>query len=239
MTFTNIVSENVAHGLSQTYRPYEQGRICQNRIKPLSAQKPTAPISSEQQIDYFKHILKGYIMNKVFRVIWSQATQSWVAVSELTKAHKKQSSSTAKKSASGSSANLIKSSAIALALLSGHSAYATLNEAGTGNDNSVALGGNSNASGGASVALGNGSKATGGDAYAIGWGSNASGSTSISIGNRSTASGNNSVALGSGANAVTSLDIALGNNANTIRGDRNIAIGDGATAGTNRSGGAS
>ena len=36
-------------------------------------------------------------MNKVFRVIWSQATQSWVAVSELTKAHKKQSSSTAKK----------------------------------------------------------------------------------------------------------------------------------------------
>ena len=81
-------------------------------------------------------------MNKVFRVIWSQATQSWVAVSELTKAHKKQSSSTAKKSASGSSANLIKSSAIALALLSGHSAYAATagNTPGEGHANAVAFG---------------------------------------------------------------------------------------------------
>lgn len=30
-------------------------------------------------------------MNKIFRIVWSQATQSWVVVSELTKAHKKQS----------------------------------------------------------------------------------------------------------------------------------------------------
>ena len=30
-------------------------------------------------------------MNKIFRIVWSHATQSWVAVSELTKAHKKQS----------------------------------------------------------------------------------------------------------------------------------------------------
>lgn len=28
-------------------------------------------------------------MNKIFRIVWSQATQSWVVVSELTKAHKK------------------------------------------------------------------------------------------------------------------------------------------------------
>ena len=177
-------------------------------------------------------------MNKVFRVIWSQATQSWVAVSELTKAHKKQSSSSTKKSASGSSANLIKSSAIALALLSGHSAYAALNQPGTGGDIAVALGDGSNASGGgATVALGAGSKATGGDSFAVGWEATASATRSISIGNRSTASGDNSVALGSGANAVTNRDIALGSNANTIKGERNIAIGDGATAGTNRTGG--
>ena len=177
-------------------------------------------------------------MNKVFRVIWSQATQSWVAVSELTKAHKKQSSSSTKKSASSSSANLIKSSAIALALLSGHSAYAALNQPGTGGDIAVALGDGSNASGGgATVALGAGSKATGGDSFAVGWEATASATRSISIGNRSTASGDNSVALGSGANAVTNRDIALGSNANTIKGERNIAIGDGATAGTNRTGG--
>jgi len=34
-------------------------------------------------------------MNKIFRIVWSQAAQSWVVVSELTKAHKKQSSSNA------------------------------------------------------------------------------------------------------------------------------------------------
>ena len=80
-------------------------------------------------------------MNKVFRVIWSQATQSWVAVSELTKAHKKQSSSNKQKSADGFSGKVIKYSAIALTLLSGHSAYAAVNVTGTGHDTSVAWGG--------------------------------------------------------------------------------------------------
>ena len=153
-------------------------------------------------------------MNKVFRVIWSQATQSWVAVSELTKAHKKQSSSTAKKSASSSSANLIKSSAIALALLSGHSAYAALNQPGTGGDVAVALGDGSNASGGgATVALGAGSKATGGDSFAVGWEATASATRSISIGNRSTANSGNSIALGSNTQARGDGSIAIGVNA--------------------------
>ena len=31
-------------------------------------------------------------MNKIFKVIWNHATQSWTVVSELSKAHKKQSS---------------------------------------------------------------------------------------------------------------------------------------------------
>ncbi|HHK5608301.1 TPA: ESPR-type extended signal peptide-containing protein, partial [Neisseria cinerea] len=122
-------------------------------------------------------------MNKVFRVIWSQATQSWVAVSELTKAHKKQSSSTAKKSASGSSANLIKSSAIALALLSGHSAYAALNQPGTGSDNAVALGEAANANQARAVAIGKGATISSGqDTIAIGTDTKAKGHTSIVIG---------------------------------------------------------
>ena len=88
-------------------------------------------------------------MNKVFRVIWSQATQSWVAVSELTKAHKKQSSSNKQKSADGFSGKVIKYSAIALSLLSGHSVYAAPagNTAGEGQNTSVAWGDTSNASG--------------------------------------------------------------------------------------------
>lgn len=31
-------------------------------------------------------------MNKIYNVVWSHATQSWVVVSELAKAHKKKSS---------------------------------------------------------------------------------------------------------------------------------------------------
>ena len=46
-------------------------------------------------------------MNKIFRVVWNQATQSWVAVSELTKAHKKQSSSNSLKAVVGTAAVLL------------------------------------------------------------------------------------------------------------------------------------
>ena len=46
-------------------------------------------------------------MNKIFRIVWSQATQSWVAVSELTKAHKKQSSSNSLKAVVGTAAVLL------------------------------------------------------------------------------------------------------------------------------------
>ena len=100
-------------------------------------------------------------MNKIFRIVWSQATQSWVVVSELTKAHKKQSSSNSQGSAVKFSGNLIKSSAIALALLSGHSAYAALNQPGTGSDNNVAVGQESKATQNNAVAVGKKAQATG------------------------------------------------------------------------------
>ncbi|WP_456090469.1 ESPR-type extended signal peptide-containing protein, partial [Neisseria sp.] len=195
-------------------------------------------------------------MNKVFRVIWSQATQSWVAVSELTKAHKKQSSSSAKKSASGSSANLIKSSAIALALLSGHSAYAAdaasgliqINSTGTAtasgsesiavgkdskatSDTAVAIGKDAEASGKQSVALGNKAKATGENSYAIGWGSNASHPRSISIGYNSAARHNNSLALGYNTIASGPSSVALGAGSNAL-GDDSYAIGYGSKTNT-------
>lgn len=34
-------------------------------------------------------------MNKIFRIVWNEAAQAWVAVSELTKTHKKRASATA------------------------------------------------------------------------------------------------------------------------------------------------
>ncbi|VTX50764.1 YadA-like family protein [Haemophilus parainfluenzae] len=122
-------------------------------------------------------------MNKIFRIVWSQATQSWVVVSELTKAHKKQSSSNSQGSAVKFSGNFIKSSAIALSLLSGHSAYAALNQPGTGSDNAVALGEAANANQARAVAIGKGATISSGqDTIAIGTDTKAKGHTSIVIG---------------------------------------------------------
>nr|WP_304674033.1 YadA-like family protein [Neisseria polysaccharea] len=184
-------------------------------------------------------------MNKIFRVIYSQATQSWVAVSELTKAHKKQSSSSAKKSASGSSANLIKSSAIALALLSGHSAYAVETAASgliqinstkgsttaTGSD-SIAIGKDSKASGNNnSLAIGHSAQATGNDgALAIGGDSKASGKSNIALGYQAQADKDFAVAIGKGASAQKFNNaVAIGANAQA-NGATSLALGMGSKA---------
>ena len=150
-------------------------------------------------------------MNKIFRIVWSQATQSWVAVSELTKAHKKQSSSNSLKAVVGTAA----------VLLSINTAQAA-----------VAIGETN-----ANVFTQSSAQATGTDAVAIGQGTKSTANQSIAIGQGSKATAHETIAIGKGANAVTSRDIALGNNASTIQGERNIAIGDGATAGTKRTGG--
>ncbi len=184
-------------------------------------------------------------MNKIFRVIYSQATQSWVAVSELTKAHKKQSSSSAKKSVSGSSANLIKSSAIALALLSGHSAYAVETAASgliqinstkgtataTGSD-SIAIGKDSKASGNNnSLAIGHSAQATGNDgALAIGGDSKASGKSNIALGYQAQADKDFAVAIGSGASAQKFNNaVAIGANSQA-NGATSLALGMGSKA---------
>lgn len=184
-------------------------------------------------------------MNKIFRVIYSQATQSWVAVSELTKAHKKQSSSSAKKSASGSSANLIKSSAIALSLLSGSAAYAAETAASgliqinsskgmataTGND-SIAIGKDSKAAGNNnSLAIGHSAQATGNDgALAIGGDSKASGKSNIALGYQAQADKDFAVAIGKGASAQKFNNaVAIGANAQA-NGATSLALGMGSKA---------
>lgn len=165
-------------------------------------------------------------MNKIFRVIYSQATQSWVAVSELTKAHKKQSSSSAKKSASGSSANLIKSSAIALSLLSGSAAYAA-ETAASGLIQINSTKGTATATGSDSIAIGKNSKATGNDgALAIGRNSTADGkNSSIALGSDSKASGESNIALGYLAKADKNFAVAIGRGASAQQYNNAVAIG--------------
>ena len=164
-------------------------------------------------------------MNKVFRVIWSQATQSWVAVSELTKAHKKQSSSNKQKSADGFSGKVIKYSAIALALLSGHSAYAAINAQGAGTGDSVAWGTSSDASGNNAVAVGKESKATQNNAVAVGRKAQATGDSAIAVGIDSQASGTLAEAIGVGSKAIGNKSVAI-STSSKAEGDRAIAIGD-------------
>ena len=181
-------------------------------------------------------------MNKIFRIVWSQATQSWVVVSELTKAHKKQSSSNAQRSAVKFSGRFIKYSAVALALLSGHSAYAAINEPGTVVGDSVAWGKASNASyngvaignsattnGSNAIAVGQESKATQNNAVAVGRKAQATGDSAIAVGTDSKASGASGEAIAVGANATGDRSVAIGNQGKA-EGTEAVAIGKGAQA---------
>lgn len=182
-------------------------------------------------------------MNKIFRVIYNRATQSWVAVSELTKAHKKQSSSSAKKSASGSSANLIKSSAIALSLLSGSAAYAAAETAASGliqinstkgmatatGSDSIAIGKDSKAAGNNGIALGRKAETTANDSMALGSQAKAESANAIAIGGASESSGDSGIALGNQAKAENKNTVAIGRESKAS-GESGIALGYQATA---------
>ena len=170
-------------------------------------------------------------MNKIFRVIWNHATQSWVAVSELTKAHKKASTSNAIKVMLGSTA----------LLFSLNSAEAKVSIAGTVGDQINSTG--ATATHEEAVAIGGGSEAYGEGTIAIGKNSGVSGSTSglanITIGKNARVGipgkgPGQSIAIGGGrqANADStdgawakgSQSIAIGGNT-IAEGDSSIAIG--------------
>lgn len=172
-------------------------------------------------------------MNKIFRVIYSQATQSWVAVSELTKAHKKQSSSNAQKNAVNISGSIFKSSVIALGLLAGANTAYAVNTAGTGGGGAVAWGPNSGAASETSVAIGNNAKANNPDGISIG--ANAVNSRmgadgAIAIGKNAKNDKKESIAIGVSAKNVSDNSIAIGNQAETQNGAEAIAIGSKAVA---------
>lgn len=172
-------------------------------------------------------------MNKIFRVIYSQATQSWVAVSELTKAHKKQSSSNAQKNAVNISGSVFKSSVIALGLLAGANTAYAVNTAGTGGGGAVAWGPNSGAASETSVAIGNNAKANNLDGISIG--ANAVNSRmgadgAIAIGKNAKNDKKESIAIGVSAKNVSDNSIAIGNQAETQNGAEAIAIGSKAVA---------
>lgn len=178
-------------------------------------------------------------MNKVFRVIWSEAQGAWVAVSETTKSHSKRS----------------RKHALALALtagsligLSGQAQALAKGEFVPAGDGSIAIkagtcGTETEANGEHSVSIGCGAgvNATGPNGFglanndtSIGYqaGLNVAGNNNSAIGTNAgeTVKGNNNTAFGvsAGKTIVGNKNTSLGDNSGfSITGDGNLSVGSG------------
>ena len=172
-------------------------------------------------------------MNKIFRIVWSYATQSWVVVSELTKAHKKQSSSNSLKAALGAVTVLLSiNSAEAVVLI------------GAADGNTISANGSTAPSSG--IVIGGAISKAAAESVIIGDKSGSVGSRNVVIGTYATAGYdehkpadnppkegvfNQSVAIGAGrsagegARAYGDQSIAIGSNT-IARGNSSIAIGN-------------
>ena len=176
-------------------------------------------------------------MNQIFRVIWNHATQSWVAVSELTKAHKKQSRNSLKAVLGGAlvllSINTAEAAAVGIESTNGATIVA--GDTKTGPDG-VSIGVGTDTSAGANnVAIGKNAKVgndakgrtqPSGQSVAIGGGNlphegaRALGQQSVAIGGNTIAEGNSSIAIGNDDvdAAVTVSTTYTNSDGNTVRG---------------------
>ena len=164
-------------------------------------------------------------MNKIFRIVWSHATQSWVAVSELTKAHKKQSRNSLKAAVGAAAVLLSINTAEAEVLI------------GQVNNGTIAAGGSVVSSWG--ITIGGAIDKAGSHSVHVGDATLEEGERNVIIGTHATAGVDNGVrqfvrqstaigggsAANQGARAFGDQSIAIG--ANTIaEGNSSIAIGN-------------
>uniref|UniRef100_UPI0023566D25 ESPR-type extended signal peptide-containing protein n=1 Tax=Actinobacillus porcinus TaxID=51048 RepID=UPI0023566D25 len=180
-------------------------------------------------------------MNKIFRVIWNHATQTWTAASELAKSHGKVSSQTDKRQFSqGENAPFFKLSLLSAVILGAFfsfDAYAWNNNTGStvyvegthSSDPTVVVIGAGNlykakTNAQFTVAIGQGANAASQTTVAIGSNANATGTNSVAIGGGATTTEMNATAVGVGAKA-SSKATAIGDNANASTGSQSVAIG--------------
>ena len=154
-------------------------------------------------------------MNKVFKVIWSDARSAYVVVSEMAKSHGTKSCSTKK--------------LLAMLLATGVMTCASMAPAMAANpalaDTRIEVGKDANAKGGDSVAIGNGAEAKGANGVAIGYKSlNGDNGWGVAVGGNTQATGTFSVALGQTAKATNVEGIAIGYTS-LSEGSGAIAIG--------------
>ena len=151
-------------------------------------------------------------MNKVFKVIWSEARNAYVVVSEMAKSHRTKSCSTKKLLAMLIATGVMTCASVAPVMAANLAPTDTKIEAGDG----------ASASGQGSVAIGQNAAA--------------SGLVGIAIGRDAIASGTDSIAIGSSTKADQTFSVAVGNDikftayAGTAVGQQAYASGDNATA---------
>ena len=180
----------------------------------------------------FLYHVWSYSMNHIFRVIWNASTQSWSVVSELSRAHRKQSVSNPQSSAVNLS-GVFKLSAIALSFFTASSVYAAVsdndfdalktrvdaleNQHTSLNNAVTAINNKLNAT---SVAIGESAVASGSHTTVMGAGAKAVEDNSVAIGNSAVASFINATAMGAGAKASGTGSVAIGKDATAAQRPR-------------------
>ena len=173
-------------------------------------------------------------LNRIYKVVWSKTKGCYIVVSELAK----------RVGRNKAKAIVISSAAMAMAVSPVMtSTVSAVNDAGTGNGNSVAFGTGSNAGANGAVALGNtatasasgtvalgaGTKAQHNNTVAIGKGAQSTGDSAIALGFESTSTSDQSVAVGLFTKASNKQAVAVGSKSQAT-GDSSIAIGKEANA---------
>ena len=160
-------------------------------------------------------------LNRIYKVVWSKTKGCYVVVSELAK----------RVGRNKAKAIVISSAAMAMVLspVMVNTVGAAINDVGTGKDNSVAFGTESQATQNNAVAIGRKSKATDDSAIAVGLESKSSGNWSVAIGLQTNASNKQAVAVGSKSQATGENSIAIGNAANASN-ESSVALGSSTTS---------
>ena len=153
-------------------------------------------------------------MNKVFKVIWSEARNAYVVVSEMAKSHGTKSCSTKKLLAMLIATGVMTCASMAPAMAANLAPTETKIEIGTdasaSGEGSVAIGQNAAASGLVGIAIGREAEASGGDSIAIGSQTKATQLYSVAVGNDIQYIGQSATAVGQQAYATGDNSTAIG-----------------------------
>ena len=183
--------------------------------------------------------LGGISMNKIFKIVWSEAVGAFVVASELAKGHTK--STTVKKTATGLKI-LFRLTALAVAVWgSAGTAWAAIPEKTPTGGAVFAIGtGTTSANGTGALSLGHNAQAKNNGALAIGPNSGASptianSNNSIAIGVNLQSNGQKAIGIGADTNVNGTSAIAIGNNDSGritnqgVSGDGAIGVGSNLT----------